>query len=111
MLLDVLEQECGTSRLLRFAPPDSRRRLSPHVHLRDAICDFGDFENGINFGLNALQLAGAVEGGDPLTEVVEGQGFLSRVTDDYKGFAAAESSAGCTPINTGQRSITSFVPA
>jgi len=92
MAIDVLEQECGASRLLGFAPPDSRRRLSQHVHLRDAICDFGDFENRINFGLNAFQLAGAVEGGDPLTEVVEGQGFLSRLIDDYKGFAVAGTS-------------------
>src|SRR3954453_15812409 len=111
MMLDVLKQECGPARLPGFAQLDTRRRLSPHVHLGYAICDFGHFENGINFGLNALQLAGAVEGGDPLPEVVEGQGFLSRVTDDYKGFAAAESSAGCTPIDTGQRSITSFVQA
>ena len=39
----------------------------------DAVRDFGDLKNRIGFGLNALQLAGAIERGDPLAEVVEGQ--------------------------------------
>jgi hypothetical protein len=37
------------------------------------ICDFRDFQNRVDFGLDALEFAGAVEGGDPLAEVVEGQ--------------------------------------
>ena len=41
--------------------------------LGDAIGDFGYLKNGINFGLDSPQLAGAVECGDPLAEVVEGQ--------------------------------------
>ena len=45
--------------------------------LGDAIGDFRNFKDGISFGRNAFQLAGAVECGDPLAEVVEGQGFLS----------------------------------
>jgi hypothetical protein len=43
------------------------------VHFGDAIGDFGDLKNRVGFGLNALQLAGAIERGDPLAEVVEGQ--------------------------------------
>jgi hypothetical protein len=41
--------------------------------LRYAIGDFGHFENWINFGLNTPQLAGPVERGNPLAEIVEGQ--------------------------------------
>jgi hypothetical protein len=43
------------------------------VHFADAVGDFGDFEDGVDFGLDAFEFAGAVEGGDPLAEVVEGQ--------------------------------------
>jgi hypothetical protein len=43
------------------------------VHFGDAVGDFGDLKNGIGFGLDALQLAGAIERCDPLAEVVEGQ--------------------------------------
>jgi hypothetical protein len=41
--------------------------------LGDAIGDFGNFQNRVDFGLNMLQLAGAVQRRDPLAEVVEGQ--------------------------------------
>ena len=34
--------------------------------LADAVRDFGDFEDGIGFGLDSLQFAGAVESGDPV---------------------------------------------
>jgi hypothetical protein len=47
-----------------------------------AVGDFGDFEDWICFGLDAFEFAGAVEGGDPLAEVVEGQGVLLG-NDDY----------------------------
>jgi hypothetical protein len=43
---------------------------------RDAIRDFGDLKYGIDFGLDALQFASALECGDPLAEVVEGQRIL-----------------------------------
>jgi hypothetical protein len=43
------------------------------MHLRDAVGDFRNFKNRVGFGLNALQLARAIERGDPLAEVVEGQ--------------------------------------
>jgi len=43
----------------------------------DAICNFRDFKNRVGFGLDAFELASAVKRGDPLAEVVEGQGFLS----------------------------------
>ncbi len=39
----------------------------------DAVGDFGDFENRVGFGLDAFELAGAVERRDPLAEIVEGQ--------------------------------------
>jgi hypothetical protein len=41
--------------------------------LRDPVSNFGNLEDRIGFGLDALQLAGAVERCDPLAEVVEGQ--------------------------------------
>jgi hypothetical protein len=44
-----------------------------HVHLADAVGDFGDFEDGVDLGLNAFEFTGAVEGGDPLAKVIEGQ--------------------------------------
>jgi hypothetical protein len=40
---------------------------------RNTVGDFRDFQHGVGFSLDALELAGAVEGGDPLAEVVEGQ--------------------------------------
>jgi hypothetical protein len=43
------------------------------VHLADAVGDFGDFEDGVDLGLNAFEFTGAVEGGDPLAKVIEGQ--------------------------------------
>src|SRR5579859_971735 len=67
MAFNVLKQKCGAS------GPDSGGRLSPHMHFRDAVGYFGNLENGIGFGLNALEFTGAVQGGDPLAEVVEGQ--------------------------------------
>ena len=56
----------------------------------DAVGDFRNLENRIGFGLDALQFAGAVERGDPLAEVVEGQRIPLWVTDDYKGLAASD---------------------
>jgi hypothetical protein len=81
MAFDIFEEECGATGPSGFAWPGSpfdsaqgrRGRLSPHVHFGDAIGDFGDLKNRVGFGLNALQLAGAIERGDPLAEVVEGQ--------------------------------------
>jgi hypothetical protein len=56
----VLEKEGGATGLATF-------------QFADAVGDFGDFENGIDLGLDAFEFAGAVERGDPLTEVIEGQ--------------------------------------
>jgi hypothetical protein len=60
------------------------------VHFGDAVGDFGDLKDGVDLGLDALQLAGAFERGDPLAEVVEGQRIplCERVIrkEDYKGF-------------------------
>jgi hypothetical protein len=60
------------------------------VHFGDAVGDFGDLKDGVGLGLDALQLADAFERGDPLAEVVEGQGIplCERVIrkEDYKGF-------------------------
>ena len=41
--------------------------------LGHAVGDFGNFENRVGFGLDALELARAIERCDPLAEVVEGQ--------------------------------------
>ncbi len=41
--------------------------------LRHAVGDFGNLENGVSFGLNALEFAGAVQRRDPLAKIVEGQ--------------------------------------
>lgn len=43
-----------------------------------AVGDFGNFEDGIDFGLDAFEFAGAVERGDPLAEVGKGQGCLPK---------------------------------
>jgi len=90
----VLEEEGGAAGPSSFARPDSPfgsaqsrlGRLSPHVHLADAVGYLGDFQDGVDFSLDALEFAGAVEGGDPLAEVIEGQGGLQG-TDDYKQLA------------------------
>jgi hypothetical protein len=43
------------------------------MHFADSVGNFGDLKDRIDFGLNTLEFAGAVECGDPLAEVVEGQ--------------------------------------
>ena len=66
MTFEILEKQCRTAgNALRVAA------------FRNAVGDLGDFKNGVGLGLNAFELAGAIERGDPLTEVVEGQSFLS----------------------------------
>jgi len=54
------------------------------VHFADAVGDFGGFQDGVDFSLDAFEFAGAVEGGDPLAEVVEGQKITLLGTNDYK---------------------------
>jgi hypothetical protein len=54
------------------------------MHFADAVGDFGDFQDGIDFGSDAFEFTGAVEGGDPLSEVVEGQKWGLQGTNDYK---------------------------
>ena len=49
------------------------------VAFADAVGDFGDLQDGIRFGADFLELAGAVEGGDPVTQVVVGQCLLGNV--------------------------------
>ena len=63
--LHVFEQQrrsatCGAGALARDA-------------LRHPVGDLGDFQHRIDFGLDALQFAGAVERGDPVAKVVVGQ--------------------------------------
>jgi hypothetical protein len=60
MVFDVLEEEGGAAGISRF-------------RFAYAISDLGDFQDGVCFSLDALEFAGAVESGDPLAEVVEGQ--------------------------------------
>ena len=73
MVLYVLKEESGATGFAGF-------------RFADAVGDFGDFEDGVDFGLDALEFAGAVESGDPLAKVIEGQGGLLG-TDDYKQLA------------------------
>jgi hypothetical protein len=82
---EVLEEECGAA---GSVVPTSRKIGEKWGTLcggaayafADAVGDFGDFQDGVDFGLDAFEFAGAVEGGDPLTEVVEGQrGLLERM--------------------------------
>ena len=55
MTLDVLKKQSGTATdTLGIAA------------LRNPVGNFGNFENRIGFGLNALQFARAVKRGDPL---------------------------------------------
>ena len=49
---------------------------------RNAIGNFGDFENRVRFGADALQFARTVERFDPVPQIVVGQNS-SRMTDDY----------------------------
>ena len=80
MAFDVFEEKGGAAGGLtsHCARLDSRGGC-PHAAcggvcaLAHAIGDLGDFEDGVGFGLDALEFAGAVECGDPLAEVVEGQ--------------------------------------
>lgn len=69
--------------------------MSDSCTLADAVGDFCDFENGIDFGLDALKFAGAVEGSDPLAEVVEGQRVFSLRKSDYTESRAAGWRRGC----------------
>ena len=43
--------------------------------LHHPVGDFGDFEDGIDFGADTLQFPGALQGFDPLANVVVGHGF------------------------------------
>ena len=49
----------------RAGPPGNA--LVRHLALGDAVGDLGDLQDGIDFGLDFLQFAGAVERGDPVT--------------------------------------------
>jgi hypothetical protein len=75
----VLEEQGGAAWLYRFVvPTQAKRRLGWGTLFRgdsfaDSVCDLRDFKDGIDFGLNAFEFAGAIEGGDPLAEVDEGQ--------------------------------------
>ena len=55
----------------RAGPPEDARRILPA--LAHAVGDLGDFEDWIYFGADFLQFAGAVERGDPVSQVVVGQ--------------------------------------
>ncbi len=68
MAFDVLKEQRGTAGRGR---PASITRLT----FADAVGDFGDFEYRVDFGANFFEFAGAVERGDPVTQVVVGQEF------------------------------------
>ena len=72
---ELIDQNLRTGMALEVLEEQSRAALGAFgiATLGDAVGDFGNLKNGIGFGLDALQLAGAIERGDPLAEVVEGQ--------------------------------------
>jgi hypothetical protein len=85
MAFEILEEESGATGLRFVVPTQAKGRLGwgtliffifLQMHLADAVGDLGDFEDRVDFGFDAFEFAGAVEGGDPLAEVVEGQRFL-----------------------------------
>ena len=51
----------------------ARAAAAARTPLGDAVGDFGNFQNGIALGLDALEFAGAIQGGDPFSKVVVGQ--------------------------------------
>jgi hypothetical protein len=57
---DVLKKKRRATRLSSF-------------RLAHPVGDFRDFQDRVYFGLDALQLAGAVQSSDPLAKVSEGQ--------------------------------------
>ena len=65
VLLHILKEQRRTARFSTF-------------RLAHTVCDFGDFQNRVNFGLDALQFAGAVESRDPLAEIIERQRLSPR---------------------------------
>jgi hypothetical protein len=95
MAFEVLEEERGAAGggeiPPRFAWRDGRGGRpymgcggSRQMHFADAVGDFGNFQDGVDLCLDAFEFAGAVEGGDPLAEVVEGQKISLLGTNDYK---------------------------
>src|ERR1700722_2558445 len=92
MAFYVLEQEGGAARVHWRVPPHfawrEGRGARRHMVCRsdcafaDAVGDFCDFEDGVDFGLDALEFAGPVESCDPLAEVIVGQ-RASPGTNDY----------------------------
>ena len=64
MAFEVLEEQCGAA-----------ASTFGIATLGDAVSDFSNLKDRVGFGLNALELTGAVERCDPLAEVVEGQRF------------------------------------
>ena len=50
MAFDILEKQSWAAGLPGFARRDSRGRLSPRNLLADAVGDFGDLQDGVDFG-------------------------------------------------------------
>jgi hypothetical protein len=60
MAFDVLEEKSRAS----------------SAHLADTVGDFGDFEDGVDFGADLFQFTSAVERSDPGAQIIVGQRFL-----------------------------------
>ena len=80
MAFDVLEKQS-------WAAGQGPASIVSAWHLADAVGDFGDLQDGVDFGTDLFQFAGAVERGDPITQVIVGQGFLV-AKRDYKARSA-----------------------
>src|SRR5260221_3200123 len=81
---------------MAFDPLEKQGRTTPSAFriaaLGDTVGNFRDLKNWVGFGVDALELARAIERCDPLAEVVEGQRIPlcdRSVRQDYKGFRSA----------------------
>ena len=86
---ELVDEQFGAAIALNVLK--EQRRAAGGVHaarspLGYAVGDLGDLQDGIGLGLDAHQLSGLVERGDPFPQVLVGQRVPSscRVTDDYR---------------------------
>jgi hypothetical protein len=74
MALEVLEEKSNTPTLPKTGQGWGTR-ARPYMAFAHTISYFGNFKDGINFGADTLQFAGAVERSNPLTQVFVGHEF------------------------------------
>jgi hypothetical protein len=67
MAFHVLKEERRSAGLQRLEPMAG-------ASFRNAVGNLGDLQDGIHFGFDPLEFAGALQGGEPVSEVVVGHG-------------------------------------